>query len=56
MIFGPLTFGFIAESIREHPDGKSKKREYLSSMVSEPQYGTALYSHLLQELLAASNS
>jgi len=50
MIFLAVTLGFFAESIREHLGDRSKEREYLSSMVSELQYDTAQYSHLVQEL------
>ena len=50
MIFLAVTLGFFAESIREHLGDKSKEREYLSSMVSELQYDTAQYSHLIKEL------
>ncbi len=51
MIFLAVTLGFFAESIREHLGDKSKEREYLSSMVSELQYDTAQYSHLVQKLI-----
>jgi len=50
MIFLAVTLGFFAESIREHLGDKSKEREYLTSMVSELQYDTAQYSHLMQKL------
>jgi hypothetical protein len=50
MIFLAVSLGFFAESIREHLGDRSKEREYLSSMVSELQYDTAQYSHLVQEL------
>ncbi len=50
MIFLAVTLGFFAESIREHLGDKSKEREYLSSMVSELQYDTVQYSHLIKEL------
>jgi hypothetical protein len=50
MIFLAVTMGFFAESIREHLGDRSKEREYLSSMVSELQYDTTQYSHLVQEL------